>query len=119
MKKIEPVKQGSNKDAVHNLQKGLLYLIIHQARISDNERGILTRRIAPEMATKTFGEATADIVGLWQYRFKNWPNYMPALPPKLKAKVQSLPIRRHRGTGEVDEVTAEALNWLLKELGAL
>lgn len=58
---------------------------------------------------------------MWQYQLKNWPDYLPALPQKLKTKIQSLPgsVAGGKGNGAVDEVTAEALNWLLKKFGAL
>jgi hypothetical protein len=73
------------------------------------------------LRTQTFGDATAELVGIWQNQLKNWPNYLPDLPKKLKLKVQNLLISPNtgRGNGDVDEVTAEALNWLLKKLGAL
>jgi hypothetical protein len=81
----------------------------------------LQQRLAPELRTRTFGSATAELVGIWQNQLKNWPNYFPALPQRLKAKLHSITIlpATGRGNGDVDEVTAEALNWLLKKFGAL
>jgi hypothetical protein len=98
-----------------------LFLVLHQPGISDNDRKTLQQRLAPELKTQTFGDATAELVGIWQNQFKNWPSYLPALPKWLNAKVQNLPISpiTGRGSGDVDKVTAEALNWLLKKLGAL
>jgi hypothetical protein len=120
MKDIQPVHLHDTGPKVSNLHKGLLFLILNQPGISDNDRKILQQRLEPERSTQTFGDVTAELVGTWQYQFKNWPNYLPVLPKRLKAKVQNLPISpiTGRGNGDVDEVTARALNWLLKKLGA-
>jgi hypothetical protein len=121
MKAIQPVHLHNTGPKVSNLHKGLLFLIFHQPGISPNGRKTLAQRLAPELRTQTFGDVTAELVGTWQSQFKNWPNYMPALPKWLSKKVQKIPISplTGRGYGDVDEVTAEALNWLLKKLGAL
>ena len=121
MRDIEPVRLHNKGPKVHNLHKGLVFIIGHQRGISDNDRKSLLEQLAPELRTQTFEDATARLVGMWQYQFKNWPNYMPPLPQKLAAKVRNLPMPpgTGRGNGDVDAVTAEALNWLLKELGAL
>ena len=121
MRDIQPVHLHNTGPKVSNLHKGLMFLLIYQPGISNNDRKTLQRRLAPELRTQTFGDATAELVGIWQYQLRNWPNYLPPLPLWLKAKVQNLPISpiTGRGNGDVDEVTAEALNWLLKKLGAL
>ena len=121
MRAIHPVHLNDSGLEVSNLHKGLLFLVVHQPGISDNDRQILQRQLAPEVRTETFGAATAELVGTWQYQFKNWPKYFPGLPPNLKAKVGSLPIlvNSGKGNGDVDSVTAEALNWFLQKLGAL
>jgi hypothetical protein len=121
MRAIQQVHLRDTGPKVSNLHKGLLFLVLHQRGIDDNDREILSQRLAPEVRTQTFGNATAELIGIWQYQFKNWPNYLPALPQSLKAQVQNLPISpaTGRGNGDVDQVTAEALNWLLKRLGAL
>ena len=127
MKAINPVHLGDTGPKVSNLHKGLLFLLFHQPGISNNNRKALQQRLAPELGTQTFGDATAELVGLWQYQLKNWPNYLPPLPKGLSKKVQNLPgltspigaLVAGKGNGDVDAVTAEALNWLLKKFGAL
>jgi hypothetical protein len=121
MRDIQPVHLLDIGPKVSNLHKGLLFLVFHQPGISDDDRKSLQRRLAPEVGTQTFGKATAELVGIWQAQLKNWPDYLPRLPKWLELKVQNLPISRYtgRGNGDVDVVTAEALNWLLKKLGAL
>src|SRR5207245_2325488 len=126
MKAIQPVHLHNTGPKVSNLHKGLLFLLFHQPGISNKDRETLQKRLAPELGTQTFGDATAELVAIWQYQLKNWPDYLPALPKPLKTKVQSLPgsvppgsVITGKGNGDVDEVTAEALNWLLKKIGAL
>jgi hypothetical protein len=48
---------------------------------------------------------------LYQAQLKNWPNYWPALPKNISKIVQLIPPNTPR---EVDEETAEALNWLVE-----
>jgi hypothetical protein len=127
MKAIQPVHLHKTGPKVSNLHKGLLFLLFHQPGISDGNRKVLQARLAPELGSQTFGDATAELVGLWQYQLKNWPDYLPPLPKALKLKVQNLPglgtptgaLVAGKGNGDVDDVTAEALNWLLKKFGAL
>ncbi|WP_027522689.1 hypothetical protein [Bradyrhizobium sp. Ec3.3] len=119
MKAIQPVHLHETGPKVSNLHQGLLFIVLHQPGISDHDRKILQRRLAPEVKADNFGDATAELVGIWQYQLKNWPDYLPKLPPPLKDKVQKLPVSMGRGNGDVDGVTAEALNWLLKEFDAL
>lgn len=121
MRAIQPVHLHDTGPKVSNLHKGLLFLVLHQRGISDNDRAKLSKRLAPEVATVTFGNATAEVVGMWQYQFKSWPDYLPALPKALKDKVKDLPVSpiTGRGNGDVDVITADFLNWLLKKLGAL
>jgi hypothetical protein len=120
MKEIRPVHLGATGPRVSNLHKGLLFLVLHQPGISDNDRKTLQKGLAPELGTQTFGAWTAHLVGLWQSQLKKWPNYLPPLPKWLKDKVRTLPILpTGEGNGDVEEVTAEALNWLLKKFGTL
>ena len=127
MKDIQPVHLNNTGPKVSNLHKGLLFLLFHQPGISNNNRKALQERLAPDLGSQTFGDATAELVGLWQYQLKNWPDYLPPLSKKLSKKVQNLPgltsptgaLVAGKGNGDVDEVTAEALNWLLKKFGAL
>ena len=121
MRDIQPVHLHNTGPSVSNLHKGLLYLLIHQPGISGNDREKLSLRLGPEVRMETFGNVTAELVGMWQYQFKNWPNYLPPLPRWLKAIVQNFPISAvtGRGSGDVDEGTAKALNWYLRKLSAL
>ena len=121
MKEIRPVHMGNSGPKVSNLHKGLLFLLFHQPGISHNNRKSLQQLLAPDVRTQTFGNATLELVGIWQYQLKNWPNYLPPLPKWLRDEVQNyLTIAANgRGNGDVDEVTAKALNWLLKKFGAL
>jgi len=122
MREIRPVHLHNSGPRVSNLHKGLLYLVLHQPGISDDTRKTLQKELAPDLRTQTFGEATADLVGIWQNQFKNWPDYLPSLSQKVQAQVQKLPPilpGAGRGSGDVDEPTAYVLNWLLKKFGAL
>jgi hypothetical protein len=120
MKDIKPVHLGDSGPKVSNLHKGLLFLVFHQPGISHNNRKSLQERLAPEVRRETFGNATAELVGIWQYQLKHWPDYLPALPNWLKAEVQKLPMSNTGpGNGDVDEGTAQALNWLLRKFRAL
>lgn len=120
MKEIKPVHLGNSGSKVSNLHTGLLFLVLHQPGISHNDRKTLQQRLAPDVRTQTFGNATAELVGIWQYQFKNWPDYLPDQPKWLKEEVRNLPILGSgTGNGDVDEVTAKALNWLLKKFRAL
>ena len=120
MKEIRPVHMGDSGPKVSNLHKGLLFLLFHQPGISDDSRKSLQKFLAPEVRTQTFGKATEQLVGIWQYQFKSWPNYLPPLPKWLKDGFQYIPnTPMGRGNGDVDEITAKALNWLLKKFGAL
>jgi hypothetical protein len=125
MTPIVPVHKGDHGSKVLNLQHGLLYLVLHQPGISDNNRKTLQRRLGPEIRAQTFGDATEELVGLWQAQLKNWPDYFDALPKEpvgasLADRVKTLPIESNgRGNGDVDKITAEALNWILRDFGAL
>jgi hypothetical protein len=121
MRDIQPVHLRDTGPKVSNLHKGLLFLLINQPGISPNDRETLQHRLAPEVREEKFGDVTAELVGMWQYQFKNWPNYLPPLPRWLKAIVQNFPISAvtGRGSGDVDEGTAKALNWYLRKLSAL
>ena len=106
MKPIKPVHLNNTGTAVSNLHKGLLFLIMGEPGISDNNRRSLQEQLAPDLQTQTFGQATLRLVKLWQEQLNNRPD----VPQKLKPLVQN---------GDVDQKTADALNWLLRQLGAL
>jgi hypothetical protein len=113
-----PIHLRDTGPKVSNLHAALLFIVLHEPGISDNDRQSLQQRLAPEMRKKTFGPTTQEFVGILQNQFKNWPNYQPPLPQWLEAKVKNLPVSpvTGRGNGDVDTVTAEALNWFLKKL---
>lgn len=121
MREIKPVHLGDKGSRVSNLHKGLLFLLLHQPGISDNDRQTLQQRLASDVRTETFGKATAEIVGMWQNQLKNWPDYLPALPKGLRLELQRLSISAAtgRGNGDVDELTAKGLNWILRKFRAL
>jgi hypothetical protein len=58
------------------LQKGLLFLVLRPAFLTT----ILQQGLASELRTQTFGDATAELSGIWQNQMKNWPDYLPVLP---------------------------------------
>ena len=66
MRPITPVHADATGDAVSNLHKGLLFLIMHEPRISDNDRRSLQQQLAPELKTETFGKPTLRSV-TWQH----------------------------------------------------
>ena len=117
MKAIRPVHLHDTGPKVSNLHKGLLFLLLNQTGVSDNDRETIQKRLAPEIRKQTFGQATAELVGIFQKLLKGRTD----LPKQLKARVQDLPISpgTDRGNGDVDEVTADGLNWVLKKSGAL
>jgi hypothetical protein len=53
---------------------------------------------------------------MYQGQLKNWPNYWPALPKNIAKIVQLIPANL---PGDVDAVTAEALNWLVQTFGGM
>jgi hypothetical protein len=113
---IELVHEGDTGPEVSNLHIGLLFLIRHQGGISPNDRKVLLKRFAPEVSQNRFGEVTRSLVAMYQAQLKNWPNYWPPLPPNIATIVQSIPANT---PGDVDEGTAEALNWLVQTFGGM
>jgi len=103
---IKPVHLSDTGAAVSNLHKGLLFLIMYEPGISDNDRSTLQRQLASDLQTQTFGRATFRLVKLWQEQL----NSRSDVPKELKNLVQN---------GDVDRKTADALNWLLSQLRAL
>jgi hypothetical protein len=106
MRPIRPVHLGNTGAAVSNLHKGLLFLIMYEPGISDNDRRTLQKQLAPDLQAQTFGQATLRLVKIWQEQLNNRAD----VPDNLKPLVQN---------GDVDQKTANALNWLLGKLGAL
>lgn len=106
MKSIQPVHMGDTGPKVFNLHHGLLFLIMNEPGISDNNRRQLQQQLAPDVQADTFGQATQRIVRIWQEQLNSNAN----LPQNLQGLVVN---------GDVDQKTAAALNWLLGQLGAL
>jgi hypothetical protein len=118
MQKIHPIHVGSTGPEVANLHKGLLFIFFHEPGVSHATREALRQRLAPEILTETYGDATQELVGIWQNQLKHWPDYFHPLPHDLAEKVRTLSISSAtgRGNGDVDEITAEALNWFIRKL---
>jgi hypothetical protein len=80
----------------------------------------LRQRLAADVLAERYGDATTELVGIWQNQLKNWPNYFHPLPREPAEKVRntfSPTTGTGRGNGDVDEVTVEALNWFIRTLG--
>ena len=110
---IEAVHQGESGPRVAALHKGLLYLNRNQKGIIAQMRDKLEQMLADDVATQSFGWATASAVGIFQYQFVNRRD----IPKKVKEKYPVPLLRRDDGTGngDVDDATAGALNWLVRE----
>ena len=121
MQTIHPIHKGATGAAVANLQKGLLFIYFHETGISPDNRRALRDRLAPDVLNETNGDATTELVGKFQYNLKNWPNYYHPLPRELADKIRTTfgPLlgSSGRGNGDVDLITAEALNWFIGVLG--
>jgi hypothetical protein len=113
---IVPVHQGESGPKVAALHEGLLYLIRHQRNLVKQTRVALASQL--EHDADSFGTATASIVGIFQYQIRNRKN----LPKPVKDRFATIPLLRvdaATGNGDVDDLTAEALNWLVRETRAL
>ena len=106
MRPIKPAHLHDTGAAVSNLHKGLLFIIMDEPGISDDDRQSLQRQLAPEMQPEKFEMATFRLVKILQEQL----NSRPDIPKEHKPGVQN---------GDVDEKTADALNFLLRQLGAL
>jgi hypothetical protein len=118
MQKINPIHLGATGEEVANLHKGLLFIFFHESGVSPETRRALRDRLAPDVLDQRYGDATAELVGIWQNQLKHWPDYFHPLPHDLAEKVRTLSISSAtgRGNGDVDEITAEALNWFIRKL---
>jgi hypothetical protein len=117
MRAIQAAHLHESGAEVTNLHEGLLSLIRRQPGISDETRAVLEKQLAPDLGAQRFGTATAGLVGIFQYQLKRRED----LPKEVKARFKNLPLLptdAGTGNGDVDDLTAEALNWLLKEVGA-
>jgi hypothetical protein len=96
---IQPVHLRAQGAAVATLHAGLLFLIRNQAGISDNDRRTLELGFASDLRDQAYRDWTGHLVSLWQEQ----------LTERFQLVVN----------GDVDQATANALNKLLTELGAL
>jgi hypothetical protein len=118
MQKIHPIHMGATGAAVANLHTGLLFIFFHESGVSPETRRALRDRLAPDVLNQRYGEATTELVAIWQGQLKNWPNYFQPIPKDLALKIKTtLPGGPGTGNGDVDEITAEALNWFIGKLG--
>ncbi|WOH69604.1 hypothetical protein [Bradyrhizobium sp. BWA-3-5] len=120
MQTIHPIHAGDRGPAVANLHNALLFIFFHESGVSHATRKALRDRLAPDVLNETYGDATTELVGLWQNQLKNWPNYFHPLPRELAERVRntfSPTTGTGRGNGDVDQVTADALNWFIRTLG--
>ena len=95
-----------------------MYLIRYQRGMVNQTRRALESQLAHDLVANSFGTATAGVVGLFQYQIKNRGN----LPKAVKDRFANIPLLRRddaTGNGDVDDLTAEALNWLVRETRAL
>lgn len=94
---ISPLKQGMQGVGVANLQDALLLLLEKAVLLVDSavDRGVAMEQLKNERVLETFGKMTSRLVARFQEERK-------------------LPV-----SGAVDAATAEAINALLRELGAL
>ena len=111
MTPIEPVHEGDTGPKVTILHMGLLFLIGHQGNPPSVQQTLLAR-LAPELGPPhLYGEATRSMVSIYQGQLKNWPDYWPKLPKNIAKIVLLIPANL---PGDVDAVTAEALNWMVE-----
>ena len=109
---IQEVHQDDSGPALATLHKGLLYLIRNQRGMVKQTRGALESQL--EHDANSFGTATASIVGIFQYQIRNRKN----LSKPVKERFATIPLLRvdaATGNGDVDDLTAQALNWLVRE----
>jgi hypothetical protein len=111
---IEAVHQGNSGPKVATLHKGLLYLIRNQRGLINENREALESELKHERDTNSFGWATTSIVGHFQFQIRNRGN----LSKPVKERFANIPLSRKddgTGNGDVDDLTAQALNWLIRE----
>jgi hypothetical protein len=106
VKSIQPVHMDDTGPKVFILHHGLLFLIMNEPGISNNDRRQLQQQLAPDVQADKFGLATEQIVRIWQEQLNSNAN----LPQNLRGLVVN---------GDVNQKTAAALNWLLGQIGAL
>src|SRR5262245_17948182 len=104
MRPVRPVHLNDTGAKVRDLHHCLLFLLANQA---PNDLKIILKRLAPEVRAATFGPATADLVFIFQDQI----THTIRIPPNVRTRVVT--------NRDVDRATADALNWLLRDLGVL
>ena len=124
MSAIVPVHMGESGPKVAILHRGLLYLIRYQGSVTDGMRAAFEMQLAHDRIPNRFGSATASIVGIYQAQLKSRAtsqskNTRNPVPDEFK----DLPMLSRgdaaTGNGDVDALTAKALNWLISQTRAL
>jgi hypothetical protein len=118
MSGITAVHLGESGAKVATLHEGLIFLIRNQRGMVKQTRTAMEKQLAPDLVAKTFGTATAGLVGIFQYQIRKREK---DIPKEVKAKFAQLPLLpadAGTGNGDVDDLTAEALNWLVAEARA-
>ena len=118
MSGITAVHLGDSGAKVAKLHHGLMFLLQNQSGISDETRAVMKQRLKSDVDAQRYGQATADTVGIFQFQIKNRDK---DIPKEVKARFKNIPLLRPdagTGNGDVDDLTAEALNWLVAEARA-
>ncbi len=120
---IVPVRFNASGAKVAALHKGLLYLIRHHGSVTDGMRAMLEAQLKHDRIPNYFGSMTASIVGMYQAQLVSrvkakTENNPDPVPDKFKGLPMLSRGDTPTGTGVVDALTAEALNWLVKEARA-
>ena len=118
MSGIRAVHLGEGGERVARLHEGLVFLIRNQRGMVDETRRAMEKQLAHDLAAKSYGTATAGLVGIFQYQIRRRANDLPADVRAKFAQVPLLPGDAGTGNGDVDDLTAEALNWLVAEARA-
>jgi len=91
-----PVNPNSSQATIANLQDALLLLLQRGTyQLGDADRQAFVERLRPEREAQKYADLTRKLVAVFQEQ------------------------RHLRPTGEVDEATAQAINAILREFGAL
>jgi hypothetical protein len=106
MKRITPVHLGETGTAVSNLHTALKSLL--KGESGGGDIAMILKRLEPEVRNRTFGGVTAEVVSIYQGKLLS----LHDLSLELK---RALPLSPN---GDVEQATADALNWLLGKRGA-
>ena len=118
MSGITAVHLGESGAKVATLHEGLIFLVRNQRGMVKQTRAAMEKQLAPDLVAKTFGTATAGLVGIFQYQIRKREKDIPKEVKAKFAHLPLLPVDAGTGNGDVDDLTAEALNWLVAEARA-